>query len=164
MTDKIAYSRHDDIVVLRIENPPVNALSQAVRQGLADGMDRAEAEEGVRAVMIVGEGRAFIAGADITEFGKPPMEPHLPSLCNRIEASPLLVVASMRRHYFIGALRKSKIPSVLSPYAVCSAAALSRISCGVLDTTSPLRGSNIPPSIRSTKLGPVRLIVFRTAR
>ncbi|WP_411975892.1 3-hydroxyacyl-CoA dehydrogenase NAD-binding domain-containing protein [Sulfitobacter faviae] len=95
MTDKIAYSRHDDIVVLRIENPPVNALSQAVRQGLGDGMDRAEAEEGVRAVMIVGEGRAFIAGADITEFGKPPMEPHLPNLCNRIEASPLLVVASM---------------------------------------------------------------------
>ncbi|EDQ05646.1 Fatty acid oxidation complex subunit alpha [Sulfitobacter indolifex] len=95
MTDKIAYSRHDDIVVLRIENPPVNALSQAVRQGLAEGMDRAEAEEGVRAVMIVGEGRAFIAGADITEFGKPPMEPHLPNLCNRIEASPLLVVASM---------------------------------------------------------------------
>ncbi|NUH66472.1 enoyl-CoA hydratase/isomerase family protein [Sulfitobacter sp. S0837] len=95
MTDKIAYSRHDDIVVLRIENPPVNALSQAVRQGLADGMDRAEAEDGVRAVMIVGAGRAFIAGADITEFGKPPMEPHLPNLCNRIEASPLLVVASM---------------------------------------------------------------------
>ncbi|MFG6568846.1 MULTISPECIES: 3-hydroxyacyl-CoA dehydrogenase NAD-binding domain-containing protein [unclassified Sulfitobacter] len=95
MTDKIAYSRHDDIVVLRIENPPVNALSQAVRQGLADGMDRAEAEDGVRAVMIVGEGRAFIAGADITEFGKPPMEPFLPDLCNRIEASPLLVVASM---------------------------------------------------------------------
>ena len=95
MTVKIAYSRHDDIVVLRIENPPVNALSQAVRQGLAEGMDRAEAAEGVRAVMIVGEGRAFIAGADITEFGKPPMEPHLPNLCNRIEASPLLVVASM---------------------------------------------------------------------
>ncbi|UOA33029.1 Fatty acid oxidation complex subunit alpha [Sulfitobacter sp. DSM 110093] len=95
MTDKIAYSRHDDIVVLRIENPPVNALSQAVRQGLAEGMDRAEAEDGVRAVMIVGEGRAFIAGADITEFGKPPMEPFLPDLCNRIEASPLLVVASM---------------------------------------------------------------------
>ena len=95
MTDKIAYSRHDDIVVLRIENPPVNALSQAVRQGLSDGMDRAEAEDGVRAVMIVGEGRAFIAGADITEFGKPPMEPFLPDLCNRMEASPLLVVASM---------------------------------------------------------------------
>lgn len=95
MTDKIAYTRHDDVAVLRIQNPPVNALSQAVRQGLWDAMDRAEADEGVRAVLIVGEGRAFIAGADITEFGKPPMEPNLPDLCSRIEASPLLVVASM---------------------------------------------------------------------
>lgn len=95
MTDKIAYSRHDDIAVLRIQNPPVNALSHDVRQGLADAMDRAEAEEGVRAVLLVGEGRAFIAGADIKEFGKPPKEPFLPDLCNRIEASPLLVVASM---------------------------------------------------------------------
>ncbi|MFD2740427.1 FAD-dependent oxidoreductase [Sulfitobacter aestuarii] len=95
MSDKIAYERHGDIAVLRIQNPPVNALSQAVRAGLQDGMSRAEAEEGVRAVLIVGEGRAFIAGADITEFGKPPQEPYLPDLCNRIEASPLLVVASM---------------------------------------------------------------------
>lgn len=95
MTDKIAYSRHGDIAVLRIQNPPVNALSQAVRQGLSDAMDRAETEDGVRAVLIVGDGRAFIAGADITEFGKPPMEPNLPDLCTRIEASPLLVVASM---------------------------------------------------------------------
>ncbi len=95
MNDKIAYTRHDDVAVLRIQNPPVNALSHAVRQGLSDAMDRAEADEGVLAVLIVGEGRAFIAGADITEFGKPPKEPHLPVLCDRIEASPLLVVASM---------------------------------------------------------------------
>lgn len=95
MSDKIAYTRHDDIAVLSIQNPPVNALSHAVRQGLWDAMDRAEADEGIRAVLIVGEGRAFIAGADITEFAKPPMEPHLPVLCNRIEASPLLVVASL---------------------------------------------------------------------
>ncbi len=95
MTDKIAYERHGDIAVLRIQNPPVNALAQAVRQGLSDAMDRAEADTGVRAVLIVGDGRAFIAGADITEFGKPPVTPHLPVLCNRIEASPLLVVASM---------------------------------------------------------------------
>ena len=93
--EKIAYDRHGDIAVLRIQNPPVNALSHAVRQGLADQMDRAEADTGVRAVLIVGEGRAFIAGADITEFGKTPLEPWLPDLCNRIEASPLLVVASM---------------------------------------------------------------------
>mmetsp|Transcript_29565 Transcript_29565/g.58140 ORF Transcript_29565/g.58140 Transcript_29565/m.58140 type:complete len:698 (-) Transcript_29565:4685-6778(-) len=95
MSDKIAYSRHGDIAVLTVQNPPVNALSQAVRQGLWDGMDRAEDDDGVRAVLIVGEGRAFFAGADITEFGKPPLQPHLPDLINRIEASPLLVVASM---------------------------------------------------------------------
>lgn len=95
MSDKIAYSRHGDIAVLTVQNPPVNALSQAVRQGLWDGMDRAEADTGVRAVLIVGEGRAFFAGADIKEFGKPPLTPFLPDLINRIEASPLLVVAAM---------------------------------------------------------------------
>lgn len=91
----ITYTRHDDIAVLTIDNPPVNALSQAVRQGVSDAMDRAEGDEGVRAVLLLGAGRAFIAGADIKEFGKPPMEPNLPDLCTRIEASPLLVIASM---------------------------------------------------------------------
>ncbi|MCV3270797.1 3-hydroxyacyl-CoA dehydrogenase NAD-binding domain-containing protein [Roseobacter sinensis] len=95
MTDMVAYETHGAVAVLRLQNPPVNALSQAVRQALMQGMDRAEADPGVRAVLIVGDGRAFIAGADIKEFGKPPREPHLPDLCDRIEASPLLVVASM---------------------------------------------------------------------
>ncbi|MDW4499698.1 3-hydroxyacyl-CoA dehydrogenase NAD-binding domain-containing protein [Sulfitobacter sp. D35] len=95
MTDKITYERQGEIAVLRITNPPVNALSHAVRQGMMERMDEAEADENVRAVLIVGEGRAFIAGADIREFGKTPLEPHLPDVCNRIESSPLLVVASM---------------------------------------------------------------------
>ncbi|MEL6807073.1 MAG: 3-hydroxyacyl-CoA dehydrogenase NAD-binding domain-containing protein [Pseudomonadota bacterium] len=95
MSDKIAYARHGDIAVLTVVNPPVNALSQAVRQGLWEGMDRAEADTGARAVLIVGEGRAFFAGADIKEFGKPPLDPHLPDLIRRIESSPLIVVASM---------------------------------------------------------------------
>ncbi len=93
--DKIAYERRGDIAVLRIQNPPVNALSHLVRLGLLEQMDRAEADTDVRAVLIVGQGRAFIAGADITEFGKTPLEPWLPDVCNRIEASPLLIVASM---------------------------------------------------------------------
>ncbi|MEM6304768.1 MAG: 3-hydroxyacyl-CoA dehydrogenase NAD-binding domain-containing protein [Pseudomonadota bacterium] len=95
MSDVVSYTLEGDIAVLRIANPPVNALSQAVRQGLSDGMDRAEADVDVRAVLLVGDGRAFIAGADIKEFGKPPMEPNLPDLCTRIESSPLIVVASM---------------------------------------------------------------------
>ena len=95
MSDKIAYARNGDIAVLTIQNPPVNALSQAVRQGLMERMDQAEADNSVRAILILGDGRAFIAGADITEFGKPPMTPSLPDVVDRIEASPLLVVASM---------------------------------------------------------------------
>ncbi len=95
MSEMVTYTRHEAIAVLRIANPPVNALSQAVRQGLSDAMDRAEGEDDVKAVLILGDGRAFIAGADIKEFGKPPMEPNLPDLCARIEASPLIVVASM---------------------------------------------------------------------
>ncbi|MEQ6204364.1 3-hydroxyacyl-CoA dehydrogenase NAD-binding domain-containing protein [Sulfitobacter sp. HNIBRBA2951] len=95
MSDPVVYSSHGPVAVLRINNPPVNALSVAVRQGLEEGMTRAETEAGIKAVVIVGEGRAFIAGADITEFGKPPMSPALPDLCTRIEASPLVVIASM---------------------------------------------------------------------
>ena len=95
MSDKIAYERHGDVAVLKVQNPPVNALSHAVRQGLWDGVERAEKDDGVRAVLIVGEGRAFFAGADITEFGKPPMEPALPDLINRFDASPLLIIGSM---------------------------------------------------------------------
>ncbi len=95
MSDKTAYHRHGEIAVIRVQNPPVNALSQDVRIGLMQAMDQAEADAGVRAVVLVGEGRAFIAGADIKEFGKTPLEPHLPDVCNRIEASPLIVVASL---------------------------------------------------------------------
>ena len=95
MSDPVAYSAQGTVAILRIQNPPVNALSQAVRQGLSDAMDLAEADAEIKAVLIVGDGRAFIAGADITEFGKPPMKPALPDLCTRIEGSPLLVIASM---------------------------------------------------------------------
>ncbi|WP_415919753.1 3-hydroxyacyl-CoA dehydrogenase NAD-binding domain-containing protein [Tateyamaria sp. SN6-1] len=95
MSDVIGYERVGDVAVLTVRNPPVNALSQAVRQGLWDRMDQAEADAGARAVMIVGEGRAFFAGADIKEFGKPLLAPFLPDLIHRIEASPLLVVAAM---------------------------------------------------------------------
>lgn len=95
LANPVSYSTQGPVAVLRIANPPVNALSQAVRQGMSDGMDRAEKDAGIKAVLIVGAGRAFIAGADITEFGKPLMEPNLPDLCSRIEGSPLLVVVSM---------------------------------------------------------------------
>lgn len=94
MSEAIAYEREGSIAVLKAQNPPVNALGVEVRKGLLAGIERAE-QEGAKAVLIYGEGRTYFAGADIREFGKPPQEPSLPDLCNRIEASPLLVVSSM---------------------------------------------------------------------
>ncbi len=69
MSDPIAYSVQDGIALLWIQNPPVNALSHAVRQGLVAAMDRAEADPAVRAVVLVGAGRTVTAGAGIKEFG-----------------------------------------------------------------------------------------------
>jgi 3-hydroxyacyl-CoA dehydrogenase len=83
------------IALITIANPPVNALSQAVRQGLWDAVTQAETNPQVQAMVILGDGRAFIAGADIKEFGKPPQQPHLPDLCTRIEASIKPVIAAM---------------------------------------------------------------------
>ena len=94
MSQAVEYERIGEIAVLAANNPPVNALGVDVRRGLLAGIERAETE-GAKAVLIYGKGRTFFAGADIREFGKPPLEPFLPSLCNRIEASPFLVVAAL---------------------------------------------------------------------
>ncbi|MBY6082275.1 3-hydroxyacyl-CoA dehydrogenase NAD-binding domain-containing protein [Ruegeria arenilitoris] len=94
MSEAVEYERIGDIAVLAANNPPVNALGVDVRRGLLAGIERAEAE-GAKAVLIYGKGRTYFAGADIREFGKPPQEPWLPGLCDRIEASPLLVVSAL---------------------------------------------------------------------
>lgn len=94
MTDAIVYELNGDIAVLAANNPPVNALGHPVRAGLVDGIARAEAD-GAKAVLIYGEGTTYFAGADIREFGKPPQEPGLGAVCDRLETSPLLVVSSI---------------------------------------------------------------------
>ena len=88
-------ARQGAVLVVRIDNPPVNALGAAVRQGLLQALDQADADAQVRAVLLVGEGRAFIGGADIREFGQPPLPPALPDVCDRIEAGGKIVVASL---------------------------------------------------------------------
>ncbi|MBB5514168.1 3-hydroxyacyl-CoA dehydrogenase [Rubricella aquisinus] len=95
MTEPVAYSVTDRIAVLRVQNPPVNALSQAVRAGLDAGLARALADDGADAILILGDGRTFIAGADISEFGKPLAAPGLPDVVNRIEAAGKPVVAAL---------------------------------------------------------------------
>ncbi|WP_321942187.1 3-hydroxyacyl-CoA dehydrogenase NAD-binding domain-containing protein [Burkholderia cenocepacia] len=85
-TGTVTRERRDKVLVVTIDHPPVNALSADVRRGLADAIDAAQADDAIRAVLIVGAGRNFIAGADIREFGKPPVPPSLPDVCERIES------------------------------------------------------------------------------
>ncbi|WP_175188363.1 enoyl-CoA hydratase/isomerase family protein, partial [Achromobacter denitrificans] len=85
--------RYEDVLVVTIDHPPVNALSAAVRADLAAAIRDAQADPQVRAIVLTGAGKNFIAGADIREFGKPPQPPILPDLCNQIEASAKPVVA-----------------------------------------------------------------------
>lgn len=84
-----------DILLVTIDHPPVNALGVEVRRGLLAAIDGADADPAVAAVLLVGAGRNFIGGADIREFGKPPLAPALPDVCNRIEACGKLVVAAI---------------------------------------------------------------------
>ncbi|MCV6594081.1 MAG: 3-hydroxyacyl-CoA dehydrogenase NAD-binding domain-containing protein [Silicimonas sp.] len=95
MSDVVTLTREGPIALIEINNPPVNALSTAVRQGLQNAVLEAEADDAIMALVIYGTGRAFIAGADIKEFGKPLQPPFLPELCTRIEACPKPVVAAM---------------------------------------------------------------------
>ncbi|WP_372884558.1 3-hydroxyacyl-CoA dehydrogenase NAD-binding domain-containing protein [Shimia sp.] len=81
-----------DVALVAVDNPPVNALSVHVRTGLQDAIARINADQSAKVVVIYARGRTFIAGADITEFGKPPMQPSLPDLLNEIEQSAIPLV------------------------------------------------------------------------
>src|SRR5438093_8680733 len=95
ITQSVDLGTRGRVVVLTVDNPPVNALSQHVRKGLHDGIKQAIADGAVQAIVIVCSGRTFIAGADITEFGKPPTEPSLHSVLDMIEGSPKPVVSAI---------------------------------------------------------------------
>lgn len=91
----VNIAREGQVLVVTIQNPPVNALSQAVRQGLADAVAQARSDAQVQAILLVGSGKAFIAGADIREFGKPAMPPSLPDVLVQLENSDKIVVAAI---------------------------------------------------------------------
>src|SRR6266705_1045311 len=95
ITQSVDLETRGRVAVLTVDNPPVNALSQHVRKGLHDGIRQATADAAVHAIVIACAGRTFIAGADITEFGKPPAEPSLHSVLDLIEGSSKPVVAAI---------------------------------------------------------------------
>ncbi|MBU0862818.1 MAG: enoyl-CoA hydratase/isomerase family protein, partial [Alphaproteobacteria bacterium] len=92
---QVSYEKAGNVAVITVDNPPVNALGQAVRQGLWDAITCFEGDDDAQAAIIIGAGRLFIGGADITEFGKPPVKPFLPDLINCIAASPKPVIAAI---------------------------------------------------------------------
>ncbi|GAC1333081.1 MAG: 3-hydroxyacyl-CoA dehydrogenase NAD-binding domain-containing protein [Beijerinckiaceae bacterium] len=84
-----------DIAVLTVDSPPVNALSAAVRDGIKEGMEKASADPAAKAIVLICAGRTFIAGADITEFGKPAKGARLPDTQAAIENAPKPVIAAI---------------------------------------------------------------------
>jgi 3-hydroxyacyl-CoA dehydrogenase len=94
-TDVVTRELRGKVLLVTIDHAPVNALSADVRRGLLAAIEAADTDKSVEAMLIVGAGRNFIAGADIREFGKPPVPPSLPDVCNRIEACTKPVVAAI---------------------------------------------------------------------
>lgn len=91
----VSIDRDGEVAVVTVDNPPVNALGQSLRQALWDAVGTLDADPAIRAVVLICAGRTFIAGADVTEFGKPPVPPHLPDLVDRLEQAQKPWVAAI---------------------------------------------------------------------
>ena len=91
----VDLSIEGEVALVTINSPPVNALSQAVRDGLKRGVEAAEANGAAKAIVIICDGRTFIAGADISEFGKPPAPPSLHEALDVMENASKPVIAAI---------------------------------------------------------------------
>jgi 3-hydroxyacyl-CoA dehydrogenase len=91
----VDLSIEGEVALATINSPPVNALSQGVRDGLNRGVAQADANAAVKAIVIICDGRTFIAGADISEFGKPPASPNLPEVLAAMENASKPVIAAL---------------------------------------------------------------------
>ncbi|TCR70387.1 3-hydroxyacyl-CoA dehydrogenase NAD-binding domain-containing protein [Bosea sp. BK604] len=93
--ETVRLTNRGAVAIATIDNPPVNALSANLRAALLQAVTKAAAEPEISAIVIAAAGRTFVAGADISEFGKPPVSPLLPELLAAIEASAKPVVAAV---------------------------------------------------------------------
>ena len=108
MSDVVQFTLNANIAVITIDNPPVNALSPTVVEGLARAMDQLQSASSAQAAVLIGAGKTFVAGADIKEFGKITSGQsrglELPAVLNRIEASSKPVLAAIHGTAFGGGL------------------------------------------------------------
>jgi len=81
----VRLAREGEVAVITVDNPPVNALKHDVRVGIRDAFRKANDDVAVKAIILTGAGRTFVAGADITEFGKPPQAPSLIEVIGEID-------------------------------------------------------------------------------
>ena len=95
MSGPVSFERDGEVAVILVDNPPVNALKHEVRLGILENFRRAAADAGVKAIVLGAKGRTFMAGADITEFGKPPKAPILPEVIAFMETVEKPVVAAL---------------------------------------------------------------------
>ncbi len=91
----VSLAREDGIAIITIDNPPVNATSHSVRQGLAEAITQITQDTSLRGVILACAGKTFVAGADIREFGKPPVPPSLRDVIAALEALTIPVVAAI---------------------------------------------------------------------
>lgn len=95
MSNVVTWDKEGDIGIITVNYPPVNALSAGVRQGLADGIKAFDGDDSVNAIVLICDGRTFIAGADITEFGKPRTGPDLRVVQSDVESASKPVIAAI---------------------------------------------------------------------
>jgi len=98
------FEKRGDVGIIWVNNPPVNALSVGVRQAILDGVAKLNADAEIKAGVLACEGRTFMAGADITEFGKPPQSPGFPEVLDAIENCPKPIIAAIHGTAFGGGL------------------------------------------------------------
>jgi 3-hydroxyacyl-CoA dehydrogenase len=101
---KSRFEKRGPIGIIWINNPPVNAISVGVRSAIIDGIEKLNADPQLKAALLACEGRTFMAGADIAEFGKPPLSPSLQDAINSIESATKPVVAAIHGTAFGGGL------------------------------------------------------------
>ena len=131
LTEMADLTIEDGIAILTIDNPPVNALSQGVRQGIKDGVAQCLGDDSVNAMVLICAGRTFIAGADITEFGGPPKEPGLHATLDEMESAGKPIIAAIHGTALGGGLETA----LCCHFRVCDAGArfgLPEVNLGLL--------------------------------